>query len=388
MTNILLIIIYLSFISLGLPDGLLGAAWPIIHKDLGVTVSRAGLISGIIAVSTVISSLFSNRITMKLGAGKVTAASVITTALALYGFAVADSFAALCLLAVPYGLGAGSVDAALNNYVANNFTSRHMSWLHCMWGLGATAGPYIMGFVLSIGGSWSAGYGSVGLIQSGLCIILICTLGLWSKNSRRPSVPQTQTEKPMSLTETLKIPGAKHIMTVFFCYCAAEQTAMLWAGSYLSFHKGFSADRAAFYAGMFFIGITFGRFINGFLTIKFDDITMIRMGQKVLLIGCLLMMLPLGDGSTVMGLALIGLGCAPIYPCLLHLTPVNFGRENSGAVMGMQMASAYIGTCIMPPLFGVLADFTDISLMPVYLGLIIITQVITNEKLQKTGEIS
>ena len=381
MFHLLLVIIYLSFISLGLPDGLLGAAWPTIYPALSVPVSFAGILFAIISGGTVVSSLLSDRLTFRLGTGRVTAISVCMTAAALFGFAVSDSYWMLCLWAIPYGLGAGSVDASLNNYVALHYTSRHMSWLHCMWGIGATVGPYIMGAVLSGGGHWSGGYRTVGLLQLLLTAVLFLSLPLWKE---RTKTEDGSAAKPLPLKAVIAIPGAKQIMVTFFCYCALEQTTALWASSYLALYKGVPADTAAFFASMFFIGITAGRALNGFLTMKFQDTQLIRMGQGVILTGICAMLLPLGNAAAITGLILVGLGCAPIYPCVIHSTPEHFGAEHSQALIGVQMASAYIGNCLMPPLFGLIANHIHVALLPVYLLLILGLMVVMHEKMLRT----
>ena len=382
MFHLLLAIIYLSFISLGLPDGLLGSGWPTMYLEFGVPVSYAGIVSMIIAAGTIVSSIMSDRLTYKLGAGKVTAISVAMTACALFGFGFSNQYWMLLLWAIPYGLGAGSVDAALNNYVALHYTSRHMSWLHCMWGLGASTGPYIMGYVLSGGQHWSLGYKTVGIIQILLTAILFLSLPLWKK---RQSGSETQQEeyKPLSLGQIVKIPGAKEIMVTFFCYCALEQTAMLWASSYLALYKGVPAETAAFFGSLFCVGITVGRGLNGFLTVKFSDTQLIRMGQAIILLGIAAMLLPLGDLVSLAGLILIGLGCAPIYPCVIHSTPVNFGPENSQALVGVQMASAYVGICLMPACFGLIANHISPALLPFYLLAILALMAFMHERMLK-----
>lgn len=383
MVHLLLAIIYISFISLGLPDSLLGSAWPTMYGEFGVPVSFAGIISMIIAFGTILSSLASDRLTLKLGTGKVTAISVAMTAVALFGFSISDSFWMLCLWAIPYGLGAGSVDASLNNYVALHYSSRHMSWLHCMWGVGASVGPYIMGIALTGGQSWNMGYRYISIIQIVLTAILLFSLPLWKNRGEAVEVdgePSAQTE-PMTLRQVVAIPGAKEVMITFFCYCALEQTAGLWASSYLVLHKGVSTETAATFASMFYIGITVGRFFSGFLTMKLNDAQMIRLGQKIVLLGIIAMLLPLNEVVSLVGLILIGLGCAPIYPCIIHSTPTIFGADKSQALIGVQMACAYIGTCIMPPIFGLLANHISVALLPIYLVIILILMIVMYEKL-------
>ena len=377
----LLALIYIAFISLGLPDALLGSAWPNMYPEFQVPVSYAGMISMIITLGTIISSLQSDRLTRKFGTGKVTAVSVGITALALWGFSISHSFILLCLWAIPYGLGAGSVDASLNNYVALHYASKHMSWLHCMWGIGATLGPYIMGAVLTGGTTWNTGYRIISILQIVLTAVLIFSLPKWKKQNTLSD--EATSEKVLSLKEILAIPGAKAIMVCFFCYCAVEQTTMLWASSYLNLAKGVDAKTAASFAGMFCIGITIGRGINGFIAMKLKDRQMIRMGQAIILTGIIIMILPFGQAVSLIGFSLIGLGCAPIYPCIIHSTPEHFGAERSQAIIGVQMASAYIGTCLMPPLFGLIANHISIRLLPLYLLILLVLMVYMHEMLER-----
>lgn len=385
MIHLLLGIIYLSFISLGLPDSLLGSAWPSMYGEFGVPVSYVGAISMIIAGGTIISSLQSDRITKLLGTGKVTAISSGMTAMALFGFSTSHSFWLLCLWAIPYGLGAGSVDASLNNYVALHYQSRHMSWLHCMWGVGASIGPYIMGYALTGGRGWNSGYRYIAFLQIVLSVILFFSLSLWKeRNSDLYNVSVVKgSDKPLTLHQIIRIPGTREIFTAFFCYCALEQTTGLWASSYLVMIQGLSAEVAARYASLFFIGITVGRAISGFLTIKLNDTIMIRLGQLLIFIGVIAMLLPLGRLTAMGGLILIGLGCAPIYPCVIHSTPIHFGADKSQAIIGVQMASAYIGILVMPPLFGLIADYISVVLLPIYLLLILSVMTVMNEKLNR-----
>jgi len=385
MVSLLLAIIYLAFISLGLPDSLLGAAWPAMYGGLGVPVSCAGVLSTIIAVGTVVSSLLSDRLTRKLGAGRVTAISVGLTAAALFGFSVSHSFWLLCLWAVPYGLGAGSVDAALNNYVALHYASRHMSWLHCMWGVGASLGPYIMGAALTGGQGWNAGYRTVALLQAGLTVLLVMSLPLWKKRGEAAAQTDAPPAGALTLRQLVRIPGAKQTMATFFCYCALEQTTGLWGSSYLVLHNGVSAEAAARFASLFFLGITAGRAVSGFLSMALDDAKMVRLGQGLILAGVCALLVPAGEGPAEAGLVLIGLGCAPIYPSIIHATPARFGADRSQAIIGVQMASAYVGTCLMPPLFGLLAQHAGIAWLPGFLLVILAAMVFMHERtLQRT----
>ena len=383
MVHLLLAVIYLAFISLGLPDSLLGAAWPSMHAEFGVPVSYAGVISMIIALGTVVSSLQSDRLTRKLGAGLVTALSVLMTALALLGFSLSKSFSTLCLLAIPYGLGAGSVDAALNNYVALNYASRHMSWLHCMWGVGTSVGPYIMEYALTGGQGWNAGYRYIAILQFALTLVIFISLPLWKKRAVQAQAAGKAVDvgRALSLKEIVAIPGAKAVMGAFFCYCAIEQTMMLWASSYLALARGMGAATAAGYASLFFIGITAGRALSGFMTMRFDDTQMIRMGQALIGLGAVLLALPVGGYVGLAALAIIGLGCAPVYPCIIHATPAHFGAGKSQAVIGVQMASAYVGTCLMPPLFGLIAEHINIGLLPLYILAMLLAMACMHEHL-------
>ena len=380
MVHLLLIIIYLSFISLGLPDALLGAAWPIMSQEFTVPVSYAGGISLIVAIGTVVSSLQSDSLTKWLGSGKVTAISVAMTAIAIFGFSISREYWQLCLWAIPYGLGAGSVDASLNNYVALHYASSHMSWLHCMWGLGASIGPYIMGMALAGGMGWNKGYGTIAVIQMVLSAAIFFSLPLWKRRKVGHAANDIPV-KPLTLRQIVNIRGAKEVMVAFFCYCALEQTCILWGSSYFVLHNGVDEETAASLASLFMIGLTFGRFLNGFLTYKIQDTNLIRLGQSLIAMGVIIMLLPFGNFSAMAGLALMGLGCAPIYPCIIHSTPEHFGEENSQALIGVQMASAYIGICCMPPLFGLLANHIGVYLMPWYTGAILLLMVLMHERL-------
>ncbi len=382
MVQLLLVIIYLSFISLGLPDSLLGSAWPTIYPEFGVPLSYASIIYIIISMGTVISSLQSDRLTRRFGTGIVTAVSVGMTAAALFGFSISHSFLALCLWSIPYGLGAGGVDASLNNYVALHYESRHMSWLHCMWGVGATLGPYVMSYALTRNMGWNAGYRIIAVLQILLTVILVFSLRLWKGRIVTDSDTENEvTAKALTLREIIQIPGAKEVMLCFFCYCAVEQTTSLWASSYLTLYKGIAPEAAAGFASMFFIGITIGRAVSGFITMRLNDVQMIRLGEVIVGIGVIILLLPMGGTASLIGFILIGLGCAPIYPCIIHSTPAHFGADRSQAIIGVQMASAYIGNCLMPPVFGLIANHISVALLPVYLILLLILMAVMHERL-------
>ena len=382
MVHLLLAVIYLCFVSLGLPDSLLGSAWPSMYGQFHVPVSYAGMVSVIIAAGTVFSSLQSDRLTKAFGTSMVTVVSVAMTALDLFGFSASGSFWMLCLWAVPYGLGAGCVDAALNNYVALHYTSRHMSWLHCMWGVGASLGPYIMGYALVSGQGWRMGYRYIFFIQIILTAALILTLPCWKNSASMDSSGQEEEPggKVLTLREIVKISGAKEAMGTFFCYCALEQTAGLWGSSYLVLHCGFQPEVAARFAGLFFIGITTGRAVSGFLTAFFNDAQMVRLGLLAAVAGIGAVIFPAGRLAPA-GLVLLGLGCAPVYPCLMHAAPDYFGADKSQAIIGVQMASAYVGICLIPPLFGIIAQHVSIALFPVFLMLFLFAMGLAHEGL-------
>ena len=378
MVHLLLGVIYLAFISLGLPDSLLGSAWPSMYGQLGVPLSYAGVISMIISAGTIVSSLNSDRLTSRFGPGRVTACSVALTALALLGFSVSGQFWMLCLWAVPYGLGAGSVDAALNNYVALHYASRHMSWLHCMWGVGTLVGPNLISYALSGGQGWETGYRTISLLQLALTAVLVFSLPLWKRAAAAGDGEEQAAHQALTLRQAAQLPGAKTAVLGFFCYCALEQTAGLWAASYLVLHGGFTAEKAAAMAALFYIGITAGRAACGFITGALGDVRMIRLGQGVILAGVAAMALPF-DFAMQAGFVLVGLGCAPIYPSIIHATPARFGAARSQALIGLQMAGAYVGTLLMPPLFGLIAGRVSASWLPVYLLAILAAMFAANE---------
>ena len=394
MASLLLAVIYVAFISLGLPDAMLGAAWPSMSQDLGAPLSWAGGISMVISAGTIVSALLSDRMTLHFGTGKVTAVSVGLTAAALAGFSIAPNYWVLMAFAIPYGLGAGGVDAALNNYVAIHYESKHMSWLHAMWGLGMLTGPYVMGYALGHDQGWGWGYRYISIIQIVLTALLIASLPLWKQRKATvaehsglsgesaESVPATR--KPLGIRGVLRIRGAKEILMMFFCYCAAEQTAMLWASSYMVLGNGIDKTTAAMWASFFGIGITAGRVLSGFLTMRFGDPIMIRIGQSVMFLGLIVLFVPLpAHAGTIAGLMLVGLGCAPIYPCVIHSTPDYFGEDKSQAIVGMQMAFAYTGSMLMPPLFGLLAQNISVALFPWFLLACLAVMVIMHESLRR-----
>lgn len=378
---LLLLVIYLAFISLGLPDSLLGSAWPAMFGDLGVPVDYAGIISMVVAAGTVVSSLFSGKLIRSFGVSAVTTFSVLMTALALLGFSYSHDFLYLCLLAIPLGLGAGSVDAALNNYVALHFQARHMNWLHSFWGVGAAIGPFIMAGYLAKGESWTNGYHTIAWIQIGLVLILLLSLPLWvKKNSAQDS--HHEAKSPNHFSMLLNLPGLKQALAVFFCYCTIEATFGLWGASYLVLERGFEVDQAARLTSFYYLGITIGRFFSGVLTAYFTNRQLVYLGQGVIGLGLAILFLPF-ELTVLPGFLLIGLGCAPIFPSLLHETPVNFGEKHSQTIMGLQMASAYVGITLMPFLFGKIAIFTGQGFLLGFLGIFLLLIVLLTGQMNK-----
>lgn len=379
MLTILLIIIYIAFISLGLPDAILGSAWPLMHTDLNVPISYAGIATMIVSGGTIISSFFSEKMIRKFGTGKVTTISVLLTATGLLGIYFAPSFIWICLLGIPLGIGAGAVDATLNNFVALHYEAKHMNWLHCFWGIGATSGPFIMSLFLLNQNGWRIGYATIGIIQAILVICLFISLPLWRQFETTQKVEE-EDDNGIKIKSLLKIPGAKPTLIAFFCYCAVELTTGLWASSYLVVNDGLAVELAAKWASFYYLGITVGRFIAGFLTMKLTNTQMIRIGQTICIIGAILLVLPITSVFKLIGLIFIGLGCAPIYPAMLHETPNRFGKELSQRLMGIQMATAYVGSTLIPPLFGALSKVLGLQMLPYFLLIFLIIMLVSSEK--------
>ncbi|ROR93266.1 fucose permease [Salana multivorans] len=401
MYSLLLAIVYVAFVSLGLPDSLVGSGWPVMHEDLGVPVGYAGIVTMLIAGGTIVSSLASERLTRRLGAGLVTAVSVGLTAAALIGFSTSGSFWLLCLWAIPYGLGAGAVDAALNNYVALHYAARHMNWLHSFWGVGASISPFIMSYALTSGLGWSGAYRIVGITQAVLTCVLLLSLPLWGRVN--PRVPLGRADdaaedaasgapaadgrggRPVPLREALRIPGVVMVLAAFFAYCALETTAMLWASTYLVADRGVTPETAAAFASLYILGITGGRFLSGFVADRVGDRALIRGGFVAVGVGVVMIALPLPtDVLALAGLVVAGLGSAPIYPAIIHSTPTNFGRRSSQAIIGVQMAAAYSGATFMPPLFGALSSWAGMWTFPLFLAVFVAVGLVMSERLNRT----
>lgn len=387
MTTFLLIIIYLAFISLGLPDSLLGAAWPVMQSDLGARLDTAGFLFMTIAGGTIISSLVSGKALKRFGTGKVTFVSVFMTACALLGFHFAPSVVWLVVCAIPLGLGAGAVDAGLNDYVATHYKAHHMSWLHCFWGVGATLGPIIMAQSISGQNSWRNGYFAISGIQFALVIILFLTLPLWNRVTKNSNIAVNEDHEGTSFDEDskdikpLQIKGVTLALASFLFYCGVEASVGLWGSSYLVNVKGLSAATAAQWVSFYYAGITIGRLITGFITFKISNFTLIRTGQIIALMGAAFLFLPLPTIFSLVGFILIGLGLAPIFPCMLHETPARFGKTHSQTIMGYQMAVAYTGSTFVPPLLGFIASRSTIGIFPIFIVIFVAVMLLSSEKL-------
>ena len=357
-------VIYLAFVSLGLPDSLLGSAWPTMQAEMGVPSSYAGYVSMTIAFMTIISSLVSPWLIRRFETKWIVNVSIALTAIGLVGFSYSDQYWMLFLFALPYGLGAGSIDSALNHYVANYYSSRVMNFLHCFYGLGAVISPNIMALALKYA-HWNEGYRWTAFIQIGILVVCILSLPLWKANVQADD----NAEGSAGIGDALKVPGVVLTLIAFFSYCAGEATCFLWTSSYFAGTKeGISREMIASFGSLIFGGLMLGRLIAGFVSNKFGDKKMIRIGIAVEAIGILLVLIPSsGYYIAVIGFLLIGTGMGPIYPAIQHMAPNNFGRRYSASVIGLQMASAYIGSTFMPTVFGLIQQNAGIGIMPVYL---------------------
>ncbi|OMF00485.1 MFS transporter [Paenibacillus sp. FSL H7-0331] len=393
MDMIFLILIYLAFISLGLPDSLLGSSWPIMNTDLGVPIENAGIASSIISIGTIISSLLSYKLIRIIGTGKVTIISVAMTAAALLGFSLSPSFIWLLACAIPLGLGGGAVDAGLNRFVAEHYEAKHMNWLHGFWGVGAMLGPILMSTLVLWGNTWRSGYFTISMVQFSLVILLLFSLPMWRKfegPSTKPTEEDLQSKDKPGLLASLKTRGAIFGMFSFFLVSSTEASMMLWGSSYLVKNESISPESAAGWVSLFFLGITAGRMLSGFISIKLSNEALIRLGAILMIFGFFIMLLPLPTIFTLISFIIVGTGLAPIYPSMLHQTPIYFGQHNAQAAMGMQMAFAYTGTTLVAPLFGQLFAHVSFSLMPYVLltcgvGLLTCREMLTRAYKKKAG---
>ncbi len=366
MVSLLLAVIYLGFVSLGLPDPLLGSAWPVMQEAFGVSLPSLGIVTMLISGGTILSSLFADRLIRRIGTYFVTIASVCLTVIGLFGFSLARSFPMLLVFALPYGLGAGAIDTALNNYVALHFSSRHMNWLHCFWGVGTIVSPYIMGYCLTGASGWQGGFRMVGCIQIALLAVIAASYPLWRRPPQLGDAPEVP-QRVLTFPEKWRTPGVPLVLLAFLAYCATEATVMSWASTYLVEARGIDEVTAAKCGALFFIGMTVGRFLSGFLSPRLGDRRMIAIGEGIAAVGILALFFPLPDLGAMAALVVIGLGCAPVYPAIIHMTPANFGAELSGSIIGLEMAFAYVGSTFMPPLYGLIAGHLTPRLLPVFL---------------------
>ena len=372
----LLVIIYATFISLGLPSALLGSGWPSMYQELGVSIANAGIVSMIISGGTIFSSFISSKIIRRFGAALTVSACVTIMGISLMGFSFSGHFFLLCLWAIPLGLGTGAVDAAVNNFVALHYESKHMNWLHCFWGVGATISPLIMAFTLGQWNSWSRGYQLVGIIQLILAVVLFSTLPLWKKATNKDVQDNHTNKKHLSLKELIALPAAKQLAMVLFCCCAIGAVVGLWGSSFLVITKGITTETAASWIAIHFVGMTVGRLFLGFLSMKLSSRQLLKIGLTLIALGIMMLFLPLPDIMLLVGLFLIGFGCSPIFPCILHETPNNYGSTNSQAMIGIQMGCAYTGATFMPPLFGLIAERTGYQAFPYFLGALLLVMII------------
>ena len=380
---LLLVIIYISFVSIGLPNAVPGAAWPVMQLYFDVPVYFAGILAIIISAGTIIACLLTERLTKFFSAWLLTATGIFIIAVSLLGFSFSGSFLLLCIWATPFGFGVGVIDTVINNYVAIHYTSKHMSWLHSFWGVGAMAGPYIIGFYLTRGFEWNYGYRAIAAVQFVFVVMLLLSFSLWKKRDRQAvSSPSPEVK---GIFEILKIKGVKYVLIGFFAYCAVEATVGLWASTFLVTARGISVESAALFASFFFIGITVGRFISGFVSEKLGDKKMILLGLVIVFVGLVAVWLPVNtDIICLIGLIIIGLGCAPVFPGIIHSTPENFGTQNSQAIIGIQIASSYAGATIMPFLFGLLVNIVGIHIFPVFLLIFLVLTIVMMILLNKS----
>ena len=366
MGSLLLAVIYLIFISLGLPDSLLGSGWPKMQEVFNVPSSYAGYVSMAISFMTIISALLSPRMIKRFHTKWIVIVSIAMTVLGLLGFSFSGSYWMLFLFAIPYGLGAGSIDASVNHYVANHYSSSVMNFLHCFYGVGAVISPYIMALALSRA-RWNEGYRWTAYLQTGILLICIISIPLWKKNESEDT--EEQIRDSAGIRETLKVPGVILTLIAFFAYCSGEATGFLWTPSYFAGTKeGMSDNLIASFGSLVFGGLMLGRLISGFVSGKLGDRTLIRIGIGVELLGIILLFIPNTHYMVAaVGFVIIGTGMGPVYPAIQHMAPANFGKRYSAAVIGLQMASAYVGSTFMPMVFGILQQQLGIGIMPVYL---------------------
>lgn len=378
MMTFLLVMVYVAFISLGLPDSVLGAAWPIMQIDLNMGLAAAGPIQMVVSAGTVVSSLMSGKIINRFGTGRVMLVSVLMTALALLGFSIAPGYVWLFVFAIPLGLGGGAVDSGLNDFVARHFAARHMNWLHCFWGLGASVGPIILSGALNTEGGWRLGYTIIGCLQMLLVLALLLSQKTWRKVEKKDA--EDMAAKTGGKKRRPK--GVALGLMSFFFYCGAESCMFLWTASFLVGSRGATAEQAAGWASLFLIGMTIGRLVSGLVADRIGGKNMIRIGQVGCAIGIALMFVP-NMYVAAAALFVLGVGCAPIYPMTIHETPRRFGEENSANMVGLQMACAYTGSTLVPPVLGMICGAMGTIALPVLQVIFLIAQVYCSETLNR-----
>lgn len=367
---LLLVVIYAAFIGLGLPDTVLGAAWPLMQHDLKAPLSAAGLLSIIVSLGTIVSSLHTPGLLRIMGTGKLVFASIALTAIASLGYGLSSDFMVMCFWAVPMGIGAGAIDVAMNNFAAIYLESKHTSWLHASWGVGACLGPALFSISVVMGVGWRGAYDMVALLLAVIAVMMLVTLPIWKKTEKRDTLQQAPAVKDISLWAALKVPGMKLSFWVFFFYSSLEISTSLWCGTYLV-ARGFEPEIGAIAVSLMFASVMIGRILSGFFAIKFTDMRLVHAGIAIVVLGCLVLVLPLPLWFTPVCICLLGLGCAPVYPSLIHATPARFGEELSGRAISIQMAGSYVGSILMPPAFGLVAIKTSVIVWPVALALFV-----------------
>ncbi|VEU82257.1 MFS transporter [Acholeplasma hippikon] len=380
MASILLVIIYIAFISLGLPDSLLGSAWPVIYKDLNIPISSMGMLTMLISFGTITSSLFASKLNHKFGSGLVTSISVFLTAIAMFGFSISNSLLMLSLFAFPYGFGAGAIDSTLNNYVSLHYKKKHMNFLHAFWGIGTLVGPFAMSYAISNKLGWQKGYEVVAMIQLVISLIVFGSLFMWKKQREE----QQNEQEHLNIFQVLKIKHIKYLMFAFLLYTGFEATMFNWVSTYLVKDKGISEDLGALLASIFFIGMTVGRIISGILSNKVKSKHIIRIGFLLIITGMIVILFSfIYYQVAVLGIIIAGLGAAPIFPSIIHRTPSLFDRKKSQAIISIEMFFAYSGVVLMPAIFGLIANYVTIQSLPLYILIIIIISFILLETLNK-----
>lgn len=383
MATLLLIVIFIDFIGLGIPDSLFGAAWPAINSDFGLPISAANAVTVTMTVCSIISSLMSAKLTEKFSTSKIAAVSTALTAVGLFGFSISKNIYMMFFFTLFLGFGAGAIDAVLNNYVAVHYRASHMNFLHCFYGIGVTLSPYLMSLALK-NRSWQSGYHLAFIIQLVISIIAFASLPLWQKNGRLSESSDEKSEKSekSSFAELIKLPGIKSTWLVFFGSCALEYVGGTWSSSFLVNSRGITVDRAALFVTVYYGGIAFGRFLSGIFSSKLKPQQIILIGTILIIPAIVLVSQPFIPNLIAVGMFLIGLGNGPLYPNMVHLTPIRFGAQRSQAVMGSQMAAAYIGILSMPTLTGFLAQKFSTDIFPyclaVLYGIMLFSLIATN----------